>query len=316
MSGTWCLPGPSPDFTLPKSPGWRPLAMSHNCLLIMACLRWVPLDIDVWQDDLGRVIRPLSVGTKRLKSLVQSSTLRWADRLALTDESLDGLAWTPLFLSLRKATNWSVGCLGQHLGGGSWTMSRLHCHYSSTDWLRTIVAFSVKERAPWTTESSSAPARWERLRRQALRAHSQGILPTSSRPLVVNNSPPCGFLAILSLAPCPLNPLSPFTTVDSPPRVFSSQMAVPLTPLKRSSVQPAGLWSRSLLTGCPPMSSLGLYSDWGFDGTAYEGELFAVIKAAEASSGFFRLYTDNARSRKWPQTPAATSICGAALLLP
>eukprot|EP00971_Amphidinium_carterae_P307169 6104631-Amphidinium_carterae.1 len=77
----------------------------------MAHLRWVPLDIEVWQDDLGHVVRPLALGTKRLRSLIQVSTLRWADRLALIDDSLEGLSWTPLlkFLSLRKASNWSVG---------------------------------------------------------------------------------------------------------------------------------------------------------------------------------------------------------------
>eukprot|EP00971_Amphidinium_carterae_P211222 4191028-Amphidinium_carterae.2 len=40
-----------------------------HLLLIMARLQWVPLDIEVWQDDQGRVIRPLDIGTKRLKSL-------------------------------------------------------------------------------------------------------------------------------------------------------------------------------------------------------------------------------------------------------
>eukprot|EP00971_Amphidinium_carterae_P033724 664155-Amphidinium_carterae.1 len=45
----------------------------------------------------------------------------------------------------------------------------------------------------------------------------------------------------------------------SPPRASSSQMAAPLIPQKRNSVQPAGQWSRSLLTGCSPMYSLGLY---------------------------------------------------------
>eukprot|EP00971_Amphidinium_carterae_P039733 780524-Amphidinium_carterae.1 len=34
-------------------------------------------------------------------------------------------------------------------------------------------------------------------------------------------------------------------------------------------------------------------SDWGFGGTAFEGELYAVIKAAEHSQGLFILYTDN-----------------------
>eukprot|EP00971_Amphidinium_carterae_P106081 2101000-Amphidinium_carterae.1 len=32
---------------------------------------------------------------------------------------------------------------------------------------------------------------------------------------------------------------------------------------------------------------------WGLDGTACEGELYAVIQAAEAFLGFFFLYTDN-----------------------
>eukprot|EP00971_Amphidinium_carterae_P055160 1087324-Amphidinium_carterae.1 len=66
----------------------------------MARLQWAPLDIEVWQDDQGRVVRPLDIGTKRLKSLVQASTLRWADRLASHDDALQGLAWTPLFRSL------------------------------------------------------------------------------------------------------------------------------------------------------------------------------------------------------------------------
>eukprot|EP00971_Amphidinium_carterae_P296913 5898523-Amphidinium_carterae.1 len=47
-------------------------------------------------------------------------------------------------------------------------------------------------------------------------------------------------------------------------------------------------------TGEPTFVLSGLVpSDWGYDGTAFEGELFAVIQAAENSSGFFRLYTDN-----------------------
>eukprot|EP00971_Amphidinium_carterae_P087720 1735566-Amphidinium_carterae.1 len=74
----------------------------------MVRLQWAPLDVEVWQDDQGRVIRPLELGTKRLKCLVQASTLRWADRQATEDDTLTGLSWTPLFRSLRKASTWSI----------------------------------------------------------------------------------------------------------------------------------------------------------------------------------------------------------------
>eukprot|EP00971_Amphidinium_carterae_P272054 5399376-Amphidinium_carterae.1 len=46
--------------------------------------------------------------------------------------------------------------------------------------------------------------------------------------------------------------------------------------------------------GLPTFVLSGLVpSDGGYDGTAFEGELFAVIMAAAASTGFFRLYTEN-----------------------
>eukprot|EP00971_Amphidinium_carterae_P224071 4446358-Amphidinium_carterae.1 len=34
-------------------------------------LRWKPLDIDTWKDDLGRILRPCELGAKRLKALMQ-----------------------------------------------------------------------------------------------------------------------------------------------------------------------------------------------------------------------------------------------------
>eukprot|EP00971_Amphidinium_carterae_P237224 4708690-Amphidinium_carterae.1 len=44
----------------------------------------------------------------------------------------------------------------------------------------------------------------------------------------------------------------------------------------------------------PTYTRTGIVSaDWGFDGTAFDGELYAVIQAAEHSRGLFVLYTGN-----------------------
>eukprot|EP00971_Amphidinium_carterae_P014258 281525-Amphidinium_carterae.3 len=254
----------------------------------MARLQWAPLDIDVWQDDQGRVIRPLAVGTKRLKSLVQASTLRWADRLATADDRLNGLAWTPLFLSIRKASTWSIACLGQHLGGGSWTMARLQKHGLAD----TSACLLCGEQGTLEHRIFTCP-RWERLRRSLLTPHMQGI---SNLIRAVGSEQLAALRVPRDLVTCPIPveaSLRRFRFGNPTPGFFFTDGSA-TDPSKKELRAASWAVVQISVTGELTFALSGLVpADWGFDGTAYEGELFAVIQAAENSSGFFRLYTDN-----------------------